>query len=480
MSNRKTFGRGAAATLGGQWIKYVIQILGIVVMGRLLGPENFGLVAMSGAIVGVATVIGDFGLSLAAVQARELSQAQRNNLFWINSGIGFTLSLVIIALSPVIAGFYGEPRLQLVTVFLSVTFLLNGLAVQFRVELNRNLRFSALAVVDVVGQGIGLAVGIVAAALGAQYWALVAMQVTVALVNLVVQIRLSGWRPGLPSREGNVRGFLRYGADTFALQVVNYISSNIDSVLVGRYSGSAVLGLYNRAFQLVALPVKQLGAPLTRVTMPALSRMDGIEKVSKASLELHRTLCVVFLSILSYVAATAEPLLRVVLGDEWTGAAPLIRILVIGAAFQAIAYAYYLMFLATARTRVLFWTELPGRIVTVVGIIIVAPFGPAPVAAFSSLGLAVTWFAGTFVGIRLLGAKRWPFFAVSIRLLVFFGGIAAIVGALDVAAVDHLHPLLRLVILSVAWLVLVAAGLLIPPLRRDALTVLGMAKTLRK
>ena len=94
-----TAARGSAITLGGQWVKFLIQFTSIAVLARVLSPDDFGKMAMVMAVVGAATVIGDFGLSLASVQASEISENQRSNLFWINTAIGLLLTVLVFALS---------------------------------------------------------------------------------------------------------------------------------------------------------------------------------------------------------------------------------------------------------------------------------------------------------------------------------------------------------------------------------------------
>ena len=114
----------ALLLLGGQWGRYILQLLALVVFARMLSPEDFGLVAMVTGVVGIAYVIGDFGLSLAALQAAELTAHQRTNLFWCNSGIGLAVAAAICVASGPLAAFYGDSRVAPVTVALASVFLI--------------------------------------------------------------------------------------------------------------------------------------------------------------------------------------------------------------------------------------------------------------------------------------------------------------------------------------------------------------------
>src|SRR5271154_4275483 len=156
-----------------------------MVLARLLGPKDFGLVGMVTAFTGVLTLFRDFGLSSAAIQRKNVTDAQLSSLFWINIFVGILLGLLTVAGAPTIAAFYHEPRLFMVTVVLASGFLFNAAGVQHSALLQRQMRFTALATINTVGLIVGATIGIGGAKAGYGYWALVAMTVTAPLVSTV-------------------------------------------------------------------------------------------------------------------------------------------------------------------------------------------------------------------------------------------------------------------------------------------------------
>ncbi len=159
--------KGALLLLGAQWGRYVSQVLGIVILARLVGPADFGIVALGASVAGLAAVLGDFGLSMAALRAPSLTDQQQTNLFWINTGVGTAAAGIVAGIAPAMATAFDDARLIVVLLLLAPAFLLRSASAQLRVELNRSGRLGRLAGSELAGDVSGLIGAIVLAALGA-------------------------------------------------------------------------------------------------------------------------------------------------------------------------------------------------------------------------------------------------------------------------------------------------------------------------
>src|SRR6202043_1586765 len=151
---------GAFVTIAAQGAQFVLSLGSIMVLARLLTPKDFGLFAMVATVMGYLAVFKDAGLSTATVQREGITHAQVSNLFWINVAMSGAIGLILAAVSPIIAWFYREPRLVPITLVLSSTFLLSGLTMQHTALLNRQMRFKAVAFIQIGSMSIGVAVGI--------------------------------------------------------------------------------------------------------------------------------------------------------------------------------------------------------------------------------------------------------------------------------------------------------------------------------
>src|SRR5262245_16483407 len=239
--------RGGSARLAAQAANFLLRVGSLMVLARLLNPTDFGLVGMVTALTGILSLFRDFGLSAASVQRATVTEEQTSTLFWINILVGGILTAVGLVSAPVIAAFYHEPRLLRVTSVLAMGFLINGAGVQHSSILQRQMRFTALAVIDIVSLTISTAVAFAMAMAGYGYWALVAMTLCLPLASTVGLWLATPWVPGRPRRQAGIRSMLRFGGTTTLNGLVMYIASNFEKVLLGRFWGAEAIGIYGRA-----------------------------------------------------------------------------------------------------------------------------------------------------------------------------------------------------------------------------------------
>ena len=384
--------RGAAVTLAGQLAQVVMQMASVVILARLLSPRDYGLYTTVLIVVGVGEIFRDFGLSSAAIQAAVLTRLQRDNLFWVNTGLGVVLAALTFVAAPGIAALFDQPSLTTITRVLALTFVINGLATQFRADLNRRLKFGRLAVTNLCGQAVGLVVAIAAAAAGARYWALVASQLAQVSVVLVLVVVFARWLPRRPRRGVPLGSFLRYGWNFVATEVVNYFGNNLDSTIIALRFGAAPLGLYSRAFQLVMSPLNKFRSPATTVALPVLSRLQN--DVPRANVYLRRAQIAIGYTIVAGLAIGAGAANRVVhlaLGSQWHQVTPVFALLAIAASFQMLSYVGYWAYLSRGLTADLFRYTVVTFALRAVCIAAGCAWGIVGVAAGYAIAHALEW-----------------------------------------------------------------------------------------
>jgi PST family polysaccharide transporter len=378
--------RGGAATLGGQGVYFVVQTASTMILARLLTPADFGLIAMVTAVTGFASLFKDLGLSMATVQKAEITHEQVSVLFWVNVAVSLMIALITAASAPVIAWFYGEPRLTAVAMALSLAFILGGLTVQHQALLRRQMRFTVLAVIPILSTAVAALAAIVSATLGLGYWALVVMELVLAFTNAAAVWIASPWRPGLPSRHAGVRGMVAFGANLTGFNILNYFTRNADSVVVGYALGSGPLGIYSKAYGLLTLPIRQINSPLTGVMLPALSRLQSDpEKYRNYYLRALAGIAMITMPIVSLLFVIADEVVLIVLGDQWISAVSVFRLLAPAAFLGSVNFAPGWLCISLGRPGIqLRWSMLSAP-VTVIAFLVGVNWGVGGVAtAFSA------------------------------------------------------------------------------------------------
>lgn len=467
--------RGAAVTFAAQLARVALQMGSIIVLARLLAPEQYGLMAIVLVFVGVGEVFRDFGLSTAAVRAPTVTPEQRSNLFWINLGIGASLALALVLAAPVIARAFDEPAVAAVARGASVVLLLNGMVTQYRADLVRRMRFGVLAVADVGAQTVAIAAAIGAAWAGAGVWALVLQQVLQAFVLLCVLVVVGRWRPGRPRRRVPMRDFWQFGWNLVASQLLGYLGNNIDSVVLGWRLGPAPLGLYDRGYKLVMTPVSQVRAPSTTVALPVLARLRD-EPARFASFVARGQLALAYPVMIgaALLVGTAAPASLLLLGPGWAGVGPVVRLLAASALMQTLAYVGYWVYLTCGLTPELLRFTLVTISVKIVLVLVGSQWGVVGVAAGFALAHTLEWPLSIAWLARLAPIDGGALARGAVRIVVLG---AAVAGAAHVVSGRVGTPWPATLAGIAAGLVVVAAGLAVPRYRRDAREV---AEVLRR
>jgi O-antigen/teichoic acid export membrane protein len=320
--------RGGLARLCAQGVNFLLRLGSLMVLARLLALKDFGLVGMVTAFTGVLSLFRDFGLSAAAIQRTTVSDEQVSTLFWINILTGVLLSLLSVAMAPAIAAFYHEPRLFAVTAVLAAGFLFNAAGVQHSALLQRQMRFTALAVINTVGLIVGTIIAIGGAKAGYGYWALVAMTVSLPLTGTIGCWLTTAWVPGLPHMRVGICSMMRFGGTLTLNGLILYVANNFEKVLLGRFWGVDAIGIYGRAYQLINLPTDNLNSAAGEMAFSALSRLqDDRSRLRSYFLKGYSLLLAMTLPATIACALFADDMIVVLLGPKWMAAAPIFRLL---------------------------------------------------------------------------------------------------------------------------------------------------------
>jgi len=319
--------RGVLFMVNAGGIDFVMRLVSTFLLARLLSPTDFGLVAMVLSVTGIAEQFSELGLSTATIQCRELKHQQVTNLFWINVGAGCLFSLAICALAPGISRFYGNPGLLPMTFAISTTFIWGGLTVQHQALLSRQMKQAHMATVRLSASLLSqiLAIGLAVNHFGA--WALAWREVARAFFVAVGIWLFCRWIPGLPRRNAEIGGLLRYGSHLTLSVAAMACVTQLDRLIIGRFFGASTLGLYRQAQQLMLAPIEQLRSPLSSVASPSLSILQtDAGRYRRYYQRIVLAMALVTMPLGLFVAVYADEITHVLLGPKWIAAAVFLRI----------------------------------------------------------------------------------------------------------------------------------------------------------
>lgn len=305
-----------------------ISFIVMIIMARVLTPDDYGLVGMLTIFIAVAQSLVDSGFSNALIRKLDRSETDNSTVFYFNIIVGILLYVILFFCAPLIADFYNEPLLIPMTRLISLSIPINSLVVVQRALLTVNLDFKTQAKASLTAAIIAGTVGITMAYTGFGVWAIVWYQ----LVNLVVSICLiwvfSNWHPRLVYSWSSFRELFGFGSKLAISSIISTLYDNIYLIVIGKVFRAADLGYYTRASQFAQFPSSNLTGIIGRVTYPVLCTMqDDDEHLRSVYRRFIRLSAFVIFPLMIGLAAVANPLILILLKEKWMFASSLLSII---------------------------------------------------------------------------------------------------------------------------------------------------------
>lgn len=334
--------------------RIALQLVGVIVLARLLSPADYGLMAMAATVTALAGLLRDMGTGAALVQKHGLDAALVDAVFWFNVLLGGTLMLLAMIAAPFAARLFHDPRLVPVLLWLSPVFLVESFSIAQRSLLERASSFRELAIIELTSAVLALAAALVLAWRGAGVYALVAQSGVSAAVLALLLWYVSGWRPRWRIRLAALHEVSSFSGNLFAFNLANYLHRNADSMLIGRYLGSSDLGVYNLAYRMLLFPLQNMTFVVSRVMLPAYSR----EQMDHTGIADHyartlRGIALVTAPLMGLLWALREPFVLLMFEARWLPAADVIAWLAPVGFLQSIISTSGSVLVATGNARTL-------------------------------------------------------------------------------------------------------------------------------
>jgi PST family polysaccharide transporter len=369
------------ASVAGVYVNGVLQIVGVVVLARLLTPEDFGLVAIVMVLTRFVPLLIDFGTADATTQRTKITQGQASTLFWLTSGIGCAVAMGLVVCSPLIAWLYHEPRLQSVAVYSAITFVFAGMSGQHLALLRRTMQFVAIAKIQILSAVVGLAFAILIAMSGYGYWALVLRPIVSAACIAVGAWLACRWRPGLPVVDAEVKSMIAFGMHILAFSIPYTMISVADRLGLSLFYPARVLGFYQNTQNMYEnafiAPIGQLHGVGTAGLSKLRSNPGALRQSYEATLSALAFFVMPAAVILS---VTGQDVVVILLGEKWRESGLLLSIVALRGMVEFIEFSQGWLHVASGRAERWKYSGFVSAAVRVAAILVGLPFGAEGVA----------------------------------------------------------------------------------------------------
>ena len=307
-----------------QGMGFVISII----LARLLVPEDFGTLALLALFLGIASLFVDVGFTSALIQRQDTTRLDESTVFWFNIGAAVIMTLVLLASAPWIADFFALPVLMQLTMLMACNVLISAMGSIHSTLLSKRLDFKTPMKIGAFSTIISGGVGVYMAWAGYGVWALAYQTLASTLVGTMLLWIFSSWRPLFRFSGDSFKRLFGFSSWLFGARLLDTVYQRGYTLLIGKYYGAHDLGIYYRADNTQQLPASMLTGVLSRVAFPVFSSVGHDKALLRRGVRLSaRSMMLIIGPSMAGLSALAVPLIRVVFGEQWLPAAPILQVL---------------------------------------------------------------------------------------------------------------------------------------------------------
>jgi teichuronic acid exporter len=361
-------------------IRYLFVFIVQLILMNLLAPADFGLIRFVTIVIGVMNLINELGLSFAVVQKKTLIDGELSAAFSLNAFIGSGLYLLLFFLSPLVASFFGNDQLTVLIRVGAFSSFFGGLSVVHRSLLQRRLRYGRLALIEVVAALAGSAGALVMAIRGYGVWSLLASTFIFNLLSSLLLMITAAWPRGNYLKLRPAKSLFAFGGVVVMQRILDYGVQNIDYLVIGKWFGTKLLGIYSIAHILMVLPSLAFGMVIGSILLSTFSRMqDDNQRLVSAFLRVNVLTSIVSVPYFVLLMSFAKEMMHTVSflnqGNTWTPATVPIKILALLGLLVSFSSYPGTIWIAKGKVQLRLYWEAIGLIAIIAAVLSGKPWG---------------------------------------------------------------------------------------------------------
>lgn len=299
-----------------------------IILARLLSPEEYGLIGILTIFIALFNAIVDSGFTNALIRKQDATDTDFSTVFYINLVLSLVLAAILFCCAKPIAIFFERPELVALTKVMSSVVVINALAIVQRARTTKEIDFKTQTKITFISSIVSGTIGIVMAYMGYGVWALVGQQISNQLLSTILFWIYNRWMPKLIFSWESFKEMWSFGSKLLVSSLIDTVWKEVYQVVIGKCYTPATLGLYTRAKQFADLCSSNLSAVVGRVSFPVLSNIqDDRERLKLAYKRVIKTSMLPTFVLMLGMAACAESMIQVLIGNQWLGCVPMLQII---------------------------------------------------------------------------------------------------------------------------------------------------------
>jgi len=382
--------RAAGWVAGTRVIAQVISFAFGIALARLLIPDDFGLIAMVLVFTGLANLLSDVGLGAALIQKKDAQEVHFSSVFWLNLAVGCLLAAILYIVAPVLGQFYERVEVEGICRTLALMFPVGALAMVARTRLIKDLEFKYISLSEVVALVISGVVAVTLAVKGFGYWSLVTHILLQQIIKTIIIWNVASWKPTRAFNRDALRILMGFSLSVFATQLLQYITRNIDKLLLGKFLGGQPLGIYDKAQSMMLFPLQNVSHVVGSIMFPSLSLIQSeTERVKMIYLRSTRVIALVTFPMMAGMFVVADSFVIGVLGPQWSEVIPVLQIFCFAGVAASIVTVTGALYQSQGAAALQLRVNLITQPIRIAGIVAGLPWG--------ALGVAIGFTATSFI-----------------------------------------------------------------------------------
>lgn len=321
---------------GAQGVTFIVSL----VLARLLDPAHYGSIAIMLSVNAVLQVFVDSGLGNALIQKKNTDDLDFSTVFFFNLALCVVMYVLLFFLAPVISLIYKDPELTAPLRVMGIIVLVSGVKNVQQAYVSRNLMFRKFFFATLIGTLLAGGSGIWLAVQGFGIWALVAQYLVLAVISTICLWIIVPFRPKAMFSWERLKGLFSFGWKLLISSLIDTIYREIRTFLIGGFYTEADLGLYNKGEQFPKVIVTNINSSIDSVLLPALSKQqDNLPRMKAMTRRAIKTSSYIMIPFMVGLGVCAEPIVKLVIGNQWLECVPYLRIFCISFALHPIQTA---------------------------------------------------------------------------------------------------------------------------------------------